>query len=83
MDKAEALHIALHTAEAALGRAVERYRLALGCCRACGDFFEPGALAVAMVDAKGRTEFEHQFCPDGAEDYGSSYRNEQQTNKLP
>lgn len=78
MDKADKLQRALVAAEEALGRAVERYRLALGCCISCGDFFEPGDLAVAMVDAKGRVEFEHEICPEESEDYGSSYRNDQQ-----
>lgn len=72
------LHAALDAAESALGHAVERYRLALGCCISCGDFFEPGAVGIAMVDEKGRIGFEHQECPEEPTDYGSSYRNEQQ-----
>lgn len=78
MDRADELHEALAAAEDALGHAVERYRIALGCCTTCGDFFEPGAIAIAMIDEKGRIGFDHDKCPEEPTDYGSSYRNEQQ-----
>ena len=78
MGKAERLQASLEAAESALGHAVERYRLALGCCASCGEFFEPGMLGVATVDERGRIGFEHESCPEDPTDYGSSYRNEQQ-----
>lgn len=78
VGRAGEIHDALEAAEEALGHAVERYRLALGCCLSCGDFFAPGMIAVAMVDEKGRIGFEHDNCPEETTDYGSSYRNEQQ-----
>jgi len=78
VGKAEHLHEALEAAEKALGHAVERYRLALGCCTVCGAFFGPGDIGVAMVDEKSRIGFEHETCPEDPLDYGSSYRNDQQ-----
>lgn len=79
MGKAEDLDNALEAAERALGHAVERYRVALGCCTTCGDFFEPGDIAIAMVDDHSRIGFEHDKCPQDPTDYGSTYRNDQQT----
>ena len=78
MDRVGELRAALNAAEAALGHAVERYRLALGCCSVCGDHFEIGDIAIAVADAKSRITFEHESCPEETEDYGSSYRNDQQ-----
>lgn len=78
MGRAGDIHEALEAAEAALGHVVERYRLALGCCISCGDFFAPGMIAIAMVDEKSRIAFEHETCPEETTDYGSVYRNEQQ-----
>jgi len=78
MDRAKLLHEALEAAEQALGNAVERYRLALGCCAACGDLFEYGGLAVCTVDAKGRIQFEHDECPEEPSNVLDSYRNPQQ-----
>jgi len=75
VDRAENLHKALAAAEEALGNAVERYRVALGCCTECGDFFESGELGVAIIDEVGRIGFEHESCPADSTDYGSSYRN--------
>jgi len=68
----------LEAAEKALGSAVERYRLALGCCATCGDLFELGDLAVCGVDSKGRIQFEHELCPDDPSNVRDSYRNPQQ-----
>lgn len=79
MGKADDLYKALAAAEAALGHAVERYRLALGCCNACGDFFELGSIAIVVIDEQSRTCFEHETCPAEPVDYGSSYRNELQS----
>ena len=76
------MHDALEAAERALGCVVEQYRLALGCCASCGDLFEPGGLAVAMVDVKGRTCFEHEICPEEAVNVRDSYRNPQQNGSL-
>jgi len=78
VSKVKELHDALKAAETALGHAVERYRLALGCCALCGDHFEVGDIAIATIDTKSRTCFEHESCPEDPEDYGSSYRNDQQ-----
>lgn len=61
-----------------MGDVVMRYRLALGCCCSCGDHFEIGVLAVVVVDEEGLIGFEHEECPEDAEDYRSSYRNPQQ-----
>ena len=82
MGRADDVHDALAAAEKALGHAVERYRLALGCCISCGDYFEPGAIAVAMVDNLGRIGFEHDECPKEPTDYGSVYRNDQQKDEF-
>ena len=79
MEKVDRLYEALEAAEKALGHAVERYRIALGCCNVCGEFFEPGDVGIAMVDEKSRIGFEHETCPKDPIDYGSSYRNDQQT----
>ena len=76
------LHDALAAAERVLGCVVEQYRLALGCCATCGDFFEPGSAAIAMVDTKGRTSFEHDVCPAEAVNVRDSYRNPQQNGSL-
>lgn len=76
------LHDALEAAEQALGSVVEQYRLALGCCASCGDFFETGSAAIAMVDTKGRTCFEHIACPEEAINVRDSYRNPQQNGSL-
>jgi len=74
MNRAQDLHNALEAAESALGGAVECYRLLLGCCASCGDTFELGELAVAMVDEKGHTCFEHELCPDESSDVRGIYR---------
>jgi hypothetical protein len=81
VSKVKELREALKAAEEALGRVVERYRLALGCCAVCGDHFEMGDIAVASVDARSRICFEHELCPEDPEDYGSSYRNDQQIDR--
>jgi len=78
VGKADKLNAALNAAESALGHAVERYRLALGCCIECGDHFQVGDAAIAMIDLKNRICFEHETCPENPLDYGSSYRNDQQ-----
>lgn len=78
MNQATDLRSALKAIEEALGSAVEKYRLALGCCALCGDFFEVGDIAVAMFDYESRIQFEHETCPEQAEDYGTVYRNPQQ-----
>ena len=78
MDRAEELRNALASAERAFGHVVERYRLALSCCAVCGDFFKIGDVAIVMIDVQNRIAFEHETCPEETEDYGSSYRNDQQ-----
>jgi hypothetical protein len=82
MDRAEDLRVAMEAAERALGGVVERYRLALGCCACCGDRFELGDIAIAGTDNKGRIQFEHEACPDGAVNLRDSYRNPQQNGSL-
>ncbi|MGE3483281.1 MAG: hypothetical protein AB7L09_00775 [Nitrospira sp.] len=78
MDKAQELRNALRAAEEVLGNTVRKYRLALGCCCSCGDYFEIGELVVVVGDEDGMTGFEHDTCPIEAQDYRSSYRNPQQ-----
>jgi len=78
VGKAEELNFALEAAERSLGRVVERYRLALGCCALCGDFFELGSLAVVAADAANRVCFEHEECPPDPTNYREAYRNPQQ-----
>jgi len=76
------MHDALEAAEQTLGRVVEQYRLALGCCVSCGDLFEIGALAIAMTDEKDRICFEHEKCPEEPVNYRDSYQNPQQNGPL-
>jgi hypothetical protein len=78
VGKAKKLRNALAAAEAALGNAVERYRSALGCCSACGEPFDLGELAVAMVDDDGWICFEHESCPYDDFDFLLEYRNDEQ-----
>lgn len=78
MGRAQELRSALKASEEALGNVVMRYRLALGCCCTCGDHFVLGEFAVAVVDEEGLIGFEHDQCPEDAEDYRSEYRNPRQ-----
>ena len=74
MSSADELKSALSAMEEALGDVIRRYRLALGCCCACGDHFEVGALVVTVVDTENHIAFEHEECPEETEDYRSDYR---------
>jgi|3_EtaG_2_1085321.scaffolds.fasta_scaffold15094_4 hypothetical protein len=82
MGRAQQLYDALEAAERVLGDAVNQYRLALGCCATCGDFFEIGTLAIVMVDDKGRTCFEHEECPEEPVNFREDYRNPNQNGPL-